>query len=82
MKAKDWEFDRDKYIPSLEDLAAIQKVRQRWFDFCDKLNMNPIEESTSSFDAGFWRGVAWVMAKHDIKKIKVEDKNGKKNEGR
>lgn len=80
VKAKDWEFD--KYIPSLEDLIAIQKVQRKWFAFCDELNMNSIEESTASFDAGFWRGVAWALAKYDIKKkIIVEDKNGKKNEG-
>lgn len=77
MKAKDWEFDKDKNIPSLEDLLAIQKVRIKWFEFCDKLNMNPIEESTCTFDAGFWRGVSWALAKNNIE---VEDKNGKKNE--
>jgi hypothetical protein len=71
VKAEDWDFD--KYIPNLEDLKAIQKERERWFRFCDKLQMNPIEESTSSFDAGFWRGLTWCMAKHDIKK-KVKDK--------
>ena len=72
MKAEDWDFD--KYLPNLEDLKAIEKERKKWFTFCDKLQMNPIEESTSSFDAGFWRGIAWCMAKHGIKK-KIEDKN-------
>lgn len=66
MKASEWEFKG--YIPDIEDIEALNKIRKIFFDSIVKnpwLNKcNEAERKISIFDSGFWRGIDWAKNKN------------------
>lgn len=57
MKAEDWKFD--KFLPDHEDVTAVCKAAEAYFELCGA----DIPHEVSCFHAGFNRGADWMLAK-------------------
>jgi hypothetical protein len=66
VKANEWKFDR--YIPDKEDVEALDKSLTELFQVHEQRHvvMNPSEERVYFFNAGFYRGIKWVMDRYGI----------------
>lgn len=68
IKGKDWHFI--KYVADYDDLEAIANAHN---DFKNKSDgtyfyrMNDAERNLHCFNAGFYRGISWTIAKYGIK---------------
>lgn len=66
MKASKWEFRR--YLPDEEDVEVLLREGKKVVSK-SRIKMNPSERNMFMFNAGFYRGMAWALAKMQKEKI-------------
>lgn len=60
MKSDEWKFE--KYIPDLDDIDVAMNEYRR-FSEKPRIKMNESERNAFIFNAGFYRGMSWALAK-------------------